>query len=129
VVEDQELVGVPETPPALLAHIRIQAGSEEIDYVRPVVRRYVDRVEGETTRPLVVVPPVAVGISDPVAVFPDAKPRTVEVLLRGNLAEASGELRWRRRRAGASSRPPSPWAGGGEPETSLAFTARSWPGR
>lgn len=92
VIEDQQLVGLAETPPVLRAHIRIQAGSEEIDYVRPVVRRYVSRTEGETTRPLVVVPPVAVGISEPVVWFPDAKPKTVEVLLRGNAPAMSGEL-------------------------------------
>ena len=92
VVEDQELVGLAETPPILRARIRVQAGSEEIEYVRPVVRRYVDRVAGETTRPLVVVPLVAASISAPVVMFPDAKPKTVEVLLRANAANASGEL-------------------------------------
>ena len=92
VIEDQELVGLAETPPVLRARIRIQAGTEEIEYIRPVVRRYVSRTEGETTRPLVVVPPVAVGISEPVVWFPDAKPKTVEMLLRGNAPAMSGEL-------------------------------------
>ena len=93
VIEDQQLVGLAETPPILRAHIRIQAGSEEIDYVRPVVRRYVSRTEGETTRALVVVPPVAVGISEPVVLFPDAKAQTIEVSLRGNAAGLSGDLK------------------------------------
>ena len=92
VVDDQQLVGLPETPPVLRAHIRIQAGSETIDFIRPVVRRYVSRTEGETTRPLVVVPPVALSITEPVSVFPDAKPKPVEVLLRANAASQSGEL-------------------------------------
>jgi hypothetical protein len=93
VVEDQQLVGQAETPPVLRAHIRIQAGSEEIEFIRPVVRRYVDRVEGETTRPLVVAPPVAVSVSDPVLMFPDARAKPVEVLLRSNGAGASGDVR------------------------------------
>jgi hypothetical protein len=93
VIEDQQLVGMAETPPVLCAHIRIQAGTEEIDYVRPVVRRYVSRTEGETTRPLVVVPPVAVSISEPVVLFPDAKAKTVGVVLRANTAGLSGELK------------------------------------
>jgi hypothetical protein len=92
VIEDQELVGLAETPPVLRARIRIQAGAEEIEYIRPVVRRYVSRTEGETTRPLVVVPPVAVSISEPVVMFPDARPKTVEVLLRGNAPAMSGEV-------------------------------------
>jgi hypothetical protein len=92
IIDDQQLVGLPESPPVLRARIRIQAGSEEIEFLRPVVRRYVDRVAGETTRLLVVVPPVAVSISEPVVMFPDAKPKTIEVLLRSNAAGLSGEL-------------------------------------
>jgi hypothetical protein len=103
VIEDQELVGLPETPPVLQARIRIQAGSQQIDFIRPVVRRYVDRVAGETTRPLVVVPPVAVSVSEPVVVFPDAKAKTVEVLLRSNAAGVSGELRLEALECGAGS--------------------------
>jgi hypothetical protein len=123
VVEDQQLVGQAETPPVLRAHIRIQAGSEEIDYVRPVVRRYVDRVEGETTRPLVVAPPVAVAVSDPVLIFPDAKPKQVEVLLRSNVAGAAGDLRleapqgWRIQPASAAFR-----LAGANEETPVSFT-------
>lgn len=92
VIEDQQLVGLAETPPALRARISIRAGSEHIEYVRPVVRRYVDRVAGETSRPLVVVPPVAVAIPEPVVVFPEARPKTVEVLLRANAGGVSGDL-------------------------------------
>jgi hypothetical protein len=50
-VEDIRLIGLAETPPVLTARIRIQAGSETLEYVRPVVQRYVSRTEGETTRP------------------------------------------------------------------------------
>ncbi len=92
-IDDQQLVGLAESPPVLRARIRIQAGSEEIEFIRPVVRRYVDRVAGETSRPLVVAPPVAVSISEPVVMFTDAKPKTIAVLLRSNVAGAAGELR------------------------------------
>ncbi len=93
VIEDQRMVGLAEPPPILTARFRIQAGPEEIELVRPVIRRYVDRVEGETSRPLVVAPPVSVSIPDAVLIFPDAKAKTVEVQVRGNVAGASGELR------------------------------------
>ena len=92
VVEDQTLVGLAETPPVLQARFRLQVGREEIEYVRPVIRRYVDRVAGETTRPLVVVPPVAVSIAEPVLLFPDAKPKPVGVLLRADSAGLAGDL-------------------------------------
>jgi hypothetical protein len=107
----------------LRARISIQAGSEEIEFIRPVVRRYVGRVEGETTRPLVVAPPVAVSISEPVLMFPEAKAKTVEALLRSNVPGASGELRlqapqgWRVQPASSSFR-----MAGADEETALPFT-------
>lgn len=109
-IDDQSLIGLAEPPPILRAHFHILAGSEEIDLVRPVIRRYVDRVEGETSRPLVVVPPVAISIPEPVLIFPDAKAKTVEVLVRSNIAGAAGELRleapgsWRIQPASSSFR-------------------------
>jgi len=103
VIADQQLVGLPEPPPVLRARISIQAGAEEIEFVRPVVRRYVDRVAGETTRPLVVVAPVAVSISEPVVMFPDTNPKTVEVLLRSNAAGVSGDLNLEAPKGGAFS--------------------------
>jgi len=123
VIEDQRLVGLPEPSAILQARIRIQAGSEEIEFVRPVIRRYVDRVGGETTRPLVVVPPVTVSISEPVLVFPEARAKTVGVLLRSNVNGASGELRleapegWRVQPNSSAFR----MAGANE-ETALSFT-------
>lgn len=122
-IDDQQLVGLAETPPVLRARIRIQAGAEQIEFLRPVVRRYVDRVAGETSRPLVVAPPVAVALSEPVLIFPDAGAKSVEVLLRANIAGPAGELRlaapagWRVRPDAAPFR----IAGAGE-ETTLSFT-------
>jgi len=129
IVEDQTMIGLPEPPAILRARFLIQAGSEEIDLIRPVIRRYVDRVEGETSRPLVVVPPVAVSISEPVLVFPDGKAKTVEVLIRSNVAGTSGDLRleapgnWRVQPTSLSFRIPDMDA-----ETILSFTVSSSPG-
>jgi hypothetical protein len=123
VIDDQQMVGLAESPPALRARIRIQAGSEEIEFIRPVVRRYVDRVAGETSRPLVVAPPVAVSISEQVVMFTDAKPKTVAALLRSNVAGVTGELRleaspgWRIQPSSSSFR-----MGAAGEETTLSFT-------
>ncbi len=93
VVEDQLLVGMAETPPVLQARIRLQADGQDMEFVRPVVRRYVDRVEGETTSPIAVVPPVAVSLSDTVFLFPGAGPKTLEARLISNVANTAGEVR------------------------------------
>jgi len=122
-IDDQRMIGLAEGPAVLRAKFRIRAGAEEIEFVRPVIRRFVDRVEGETTRPLVVVPPVAVSISAPVVMFPDTKAKAVEVLLHGNVKGASGELRleapagWRVEPGSASFR-----IAGLDEETALSFS-------
>lgn len=93
VVTDQEMIGLAETPAVLRARFQIQVDSVTISLERPVIRRYVDRVEGEASRPLVVVPPVAVSIPEPALIFPDVKAKTVEALVRSNLPGAAGDLR------------------------------------
>ena len=128
-VDDQRMIGLPESPPVLRARIKIQAGSEEIEFIRPVIHRYVDRVAGETTKPLVVVPAVAVSVSEPVLLFPEAKDKTVDVLLRSDAGSASGELRleapqgWHVQPASSSFR-----IAGGNQETSVSFTLSPPPG-
>lgn len=122
-IDDQAMVGLPESTALLRAHFQIMAGSEVLDVVRPVIYRYVDRVEGETTRQAVVVPPVDVSITQPVLIFPDAKTKTVEVLIHSNTAGASGDLRleapsgWRTQPASAPFRVEN-----ADEETILSFT-------
>jgi len=92
-IPDQTLIGVADSPPALRAHFRIRAGSESIELTRPIWHRYVDRVEGEQTRPLVIVPRVALRLSEPVLVFPRQEPKKIEVEVKANIAGAAGEVR------------------------------------
>jgi len=92
-IDEQELVGEAESPPVLQARFFIRAAGELIELARPVVHRYVDRVDGETRQPLVVAPVVAVNLSEKALVFPSAKPKPVEVLLKANATGVSGTLR------------------------------------
>ncbi len=92
-VERQELIGLPETPPVLEARFVIDAGGAEIPLTRPVRYRYVDRVYGELTRALEIVPPVALNLPENVFVFPQSAARKVHVEAAPNVANAAGEVR------------------------------------
>jgi len=92
-VDDQRLVGLADTPPVLQMRLRLTVDGAPIEVVRAVEHRYAERSEGERVRPLVVVPAVAVDLPDPVAVFPAAAARKVQVALQANVANATGELR------------------------------------
>jgi LmbE family N-acetylglucosaminyl deacetylase len=92
-VDDQQLIGLPDTPPVAQVRVRLAVAGTSIELVTPVHHRYADRAEGERTRPLAIVPPVAVNLPDTVSVFPGAAARTVHVEMSANQAKASGELR------------------------------------
>ena len=92
-VEDQTLIGLPDTPAAVRMRVRLTVEGAPIELVRPVHHRYADRALGERVRPLVVVPAVAVNLPNPVAMFPDSTARKVKVSVRANMADAEGELR------------------------------------
>lgn len=92
-VDDRRLEGQPESPPALCARFLLNLDGRKIALVRPVAHRYVDRARGELVRPLEIVPPVAVNMSQPVVMFPSAAARETEVLLVSNVAGAAGEVK------------------------------------
>ena len=92
-VDDQKLIGLPDTPAAVQVRVRLTVDGAPIELVRPVHHRYADRAQGERVRPFMVVPAVAVNLPEPVALFPDATARKVQVSVQANVANAKGDLR------------------------------------
>ena len=91
-VTNQLLIGLPENPPVIDSKFRIQIEGQQIEYSRPAVYRWADRVLGERERPLVVVPPVAVDAPDKAMLFPNGSARNIEIEVKATVAAASGEL-------------------------------------
>ena len=91
-VAKQEVIGDPESAPVVSAEFRLLVGGTEITLKRAVERRYVDRVYGELRRPLAIVPPVSVEFGGEALVFPDNKPRRVEIPVKANTGKAAGEI-------------------------------------
>src|SRR5262249_30333882 len=54
---------------------------------------FVDRVYGELFRPLEIVPPVAVDLSETAFVFPSVTARSIEVPVRSNSGKQAGDVR------------------------------------
>ncbi|HEX7318443.1 MAG TPA: PIG-L family deacetylase [Pyrinomonadaceae bacterium] len=97
-INDANLVGSPEGPPALTAPATVVfgegEGSDPITFNIPVLYRWTDRVRGDLYRPLTVVPEVAVALGEQTLVFPDRQPKQVRVSLRNNTGtDAAGTLR------------------------------------
>ena len=92
-ISDQRMVGLPDDPALLNLRFGIEAGGVAFDLVRPVRHRYVDRVDGEQTRALTVVPPVALNLPQDVVLFPNGDARKVEIEVRADVPKAAGLVR------------------------------------
>lgn len=92
-IDNQEEIGLPDSPPVQQVRVRLTVAGAPIELVRPVVFRYAPRAEGERERPLVVAPAVAVILPDDFAIFPSGAPRKIQVAVKSNIARAAGELR------------------------------------
>ncbi len=91
-IADQELIGVPDSPPVFTARFTLDFSGTSVTLQRPVHYRYVDPTEGELTRAVVVVPPVAVNLSETAALFPGETSKKIEVRLKANAADMAGDL-------------------------------------
>lgn len=82
-VDDQTLIGLPQNPPSLPIHVSLEdPDMNTIIFTVPAVFRRTDPVRGEQVRDVSVVPNVTANLGSGVYLFPDAKPRTVNVTLR-----------------------------------------------
>lgn len=83
IVDDQQLIGLAENPPAIPIIVSLDDGRmHTLIFTVPAVFRWTDPVKGEQTRPVDVVPGVTANAESPVVLFPDAKPRAVAFTLR-----------------------------------------------
>ena len=92
-IDNQQLIGLPDDPPLLTLHFRIEAGGVAFDLVRPVRYRYIDRVEGEVTRALTVVPPVALNLPQNMVLFTNGAARKVGIEVRADVPKSAGKVR------------------------------------
>ena len=91
-VADQTLIGRPENPAPFPVEFTIEVGGQELVYqVEPRFRK-VDRVEGETSRPLVVAPPVFVDLPRPVFVFGNSEPKMLNVRVIASAEKIAGSI-------------------------------------
>jgi LmbE family N-acetylglucosaminyl deacetylase len=91
-IPNQLDVGLPENPPLFEAHFHLLIESADVEVVRPVAYRYIERAQGELTRPVVVEPPVALQWSQSAILFPNGSAKAVELQIKANLAKAIGEV-------------------------------------
>lgn len=93
-VNDQQLIGLPESPAALSATWKLKFEDVEIDVTLPVIHRYVDRSKGELYRPFIFAPPVTVNIPEAVYLFSDNQMKEVKMTVRSYLPSGNTRLKF-----------------------------------
>ncbi len=78
-VEDQTLIGLPETPRALTIQFNININKTPISFTKNVVYRYSKPDKGELYRPFEIIPEASVAISDKVFIFENNEPKQIKI--------------------------------------------------
>ena len=93
IVQDQQKIGKPENDFSAKVIFDLTILDQNFRVERGVVYKYTDPVKGEIYRPLEVLPPATVNISDKVFVFGDLKPKTIQFVVKANTNNVKGILK------------------------------------
>ncbi|MDT0678240.1 PIG-L family deacetylase [Autumnicola musiva] len=91
-VDNQELIGLPETPDYTKAIFNIDINGVEIPFSREVVYKYNDNVFGETYRSFEIIPTAAVDFNEKVIIFDNAEKRQISVKITSGKDSISGQI-------------------------------------
>jgi LmbE family N-acetylglucosaminyl deacetylase len=92
VVDDQQLIGLAENPPASPIEATLDVGGQELRYLIDTSFRRVDPVAGEVHELLVVAPPVFANLPSSAFVFPDKTSRRMAVEISSSTAAVKGDV-------------------------------------
>jgi LmbE family N-acetylglucosaminyl deacetylase len=89
-VEEQTLIGKPETPRAINITFNLTIEGVSIPFTKPVVYRYSKPDKGELYRPFEITPPVSASIKDKVFIFENDKQKDIEVIVKAGKDNIDG---------------------------------------
>ncbi|MHA6280978.1 PIG-L family deacetylase [Salinimicrobium sp. CAU 1759] len=92
-VENNDLVGLPETPRDLKAEFVVRINDVNIPFQRNITYKFNDPVTGESYRPFEVVPAISVTAGTEVMVFANGAPGTIPVTVKAMKNGISGILK------------------------------------
>ena len=91
-VEDESLIGLPETPAPIQAEFVLKIDGENISFTRDLVYKTNDPVDGEVFEPLAIVPEVSVALENSTLIFKDNQPKQVNVKVTAYKNDLNGKL-------------------------------------
>ena len=93
-VENQNLIGKPETPRAIKMDFLLDFNGKEITFSKPVIYRSSKPDKGEIYRPFEILPVATASFDDKVLIFADGKSKMVPVTIKAHADNLKGELQF-----------------------------------
>ena len=90
-VDDQQLIGLAENPPAFPIEATLDIAGQEIRYLIDTFFRRVDPIGGEVHELLAITPPVFANLASGAFVFPDEKSRPIAVEIASSTLAVQGD--------------------------------------
>lgn len=91
-VDNQTLIGKPETPRAITMTFNLSIEGVLIPFEKPVVYRYSQPDKGELYRPFEIVPPVSANIKNKVIIFENDQQKDIEVIVKAGKNNIKGTV-------------------------------------
>lgn len=91
-VEDVSLIGLPETPRALIVTFNLIIENVKIPFTKPVIYKTNDPVKGEVYKPFEVIPEATAKLSEKVIFFDNANSKEIAVVVRAGRDSLEGYI-------------------------------------
>jgi len=91
-VDDQELIGLPETPSISKITYKLIIDFIPITFTKNIINRYAERDKGEIYEPFVILPEVSTKLQDKVLLFSDSISKKINVEVRAGVNFAQGKV-------------------------------------
>ncbi len=91
-VDNQQLIGKPETPRAVQIDFNLVVNYMPITITKDVIVRYAERDKGEIYEPFEIMPEITTRIKDKVLIFSDSISKNISVEVRAGASYVSGKV-------------------------------------
>ena len=92
-VEDQNLIGLPETPKPVNFTFQFEINGTPFQVEKPLVYKYQDPVKGEVYQDFEILPKASLNLDKSTYIFKNSNPKTIEVSLKAYAETLKGRLK------------------------------------
>lgn len=89
-VDDQKLIGLPETPRNQLVTFNLTFKTTTIPYTKPIVYKTNDDVKGEVYKPFEIIPEASAKVAEPVIIFENDQQKDIQVVVKAGRDNLEG---------------------------------------